>query len=44
MVVANQYQFKALVKRNRRARLGTFAIAITSLNDIICIAVTMARI
>ena len=42
MVVASQYQFKAFVNRSRRARLGTFAIAITSLKDMIWTAVTIA--
>lgn len=42
MVVASQYQLSAFVKRNRLARLGTFAIAMTSLKDTICTAVTIA--
>lgn len=42
MVVASQYQFSAFVNRNLRALLGTLAIAMTSLNDTIWIAVTMA--
>lgn len=43
MVLASQYQFKLLVDCRSRARLGTFAMAMTSLNDIICTAVMITR-
>jgi hypothetical protein len=41
MAVPRKYQFSDLVKRRLRALLGTFAIAMTSLNDMTCTAVTM---
>ncbi len=41
MVVPRKYQFRDRVKGRFLARLGTFAIAMTSLNEMIWIAVTM---
>jgi hypothetical protein len=41
MAVPRKYQFSDLVKRRLRALLGTFAIAMTSLNDMTCTTVTM---
>jgi hypothetical protein len=41
MAVPRKYQFSDLVKRKLRALLGTFAMAMTSLKDITCTAVTM---
>jgi len=41
MAVPKKYQFKVFVKRKLRARLGTFAMAMTSLKDTICTAVTI---
>ena len=41
MAVPKKYQFSDLVKRRLRALLGTFAMAMTSLNDMTCTAVTM---
>lgn len=42
MVVAKKYQFRLLVNSSFFSRDGAFAIAITSLNVMICTAVTMA--
>lgn len=42
MVVARKYQFKLFVERRDLARLGTLAMAMTSLKDMIWTAVTMA--
>lgn len=41
IVVPRKYQLRDLVNRRLRSLLGTFAMAITSLKDIICNAVTM---
>ena len=41
MAVPRKYQLSDLVKRRLRALLGTFAIAMTSLKDMTCTAVTM---
>jgi len=41
MVVASQYQLRLLVERRSRARLGTLAMAMTSLNEMIWMAVMM---
>jgi hypothetical protein len=41
MVEPRKYQLSVLVKRSLRARLGTFEIAITSLKEMIWIAVTI---
>lgn len=43
MVVASQYQFRLLTDRRSRARLGTLAMAMTSLNDTIWTAVMITR-
>lgn len=44
MVVARKYQFSDLVKRIFFTLLGALAIRMTSLNETICTAVTMAMI
>lgn len=41
MVVASQYQFRLLVERSCRALVGTLAIAMTSLKEIIWMMVMM---
>ncbi len=39
IVVASQYQLRLLVDRRERARLGTLAMAMTSLKEMIWMAV-----
>lgn len=41
MVVPRKYQFRVFVKRSLRALLGTFEMAMTSLKEMIWMAVTI---
>ena len=41
MVLPRKYQLSVFVKRSLRALLGTFAIAMTSLKEMIWMAVTI---